>query len=111
MNYVYHKIIGSYDSLSFYLLTPWLYGPLRDLAFLNMNAYSSLSTFISHHLITFISNRYFSTSSSHLNLGLSLLLLSSGLILKYFLNCPSLIHSYYMSCSFQSFLFHICYGV
>ena len=68
-----------------FLFTPWLYGPLRALAFLNLDAHSSLTTFISHHLITFISNRSFSTSSSRLNLGLSLVLLSSGLPWNIFL--------------------------
>jgi len=34
---------------------------------------------------------------------------SLRLTLKYFLNCPSLIHSYYMSNPFQSLLFNICY--
>jgi len=51
-----------------------------------MDAHSSLLTAISH--------RPYSISSSHLNLGL--LLLPSGL-LSYFLNSPSLIHSYCMS--------------
>jgi len=45
-----------------------------------------LSTVICRHLLTFISRRSFSTSSSYLYLGLPFLLLPSGLLSKIFLN-------------------------
>ena len=51
-------------------LTCWLYGPQRALASLITDAHSSLPTAFSRHLLTFISCRSFSTSSSHLNLGI-----------------------------------------
>lgn len=52
------------------------------------DAHSSLSTGWCHHLIIFISCRFFSASSIHLSQGLPILL-PSGL-LKYFLNYPSM---------------------
>jgi len=45
-----------------------------------------LSTVFCRHLLTFISRRSLSTSSSHLYLGLPLLLFPSGLLSKIFLN-------------------------
>ena len=63
-----------------HLLWPWFYGPLRDLASLTTDAHSSLSTAFCRQLLTFISHRSFSTSSSHLNLTFPLLLLSSDLL-------------------------------
>ena len=67
------------------LLTPWLYGPRTALATLNTGAHSSLSTAVCHRLLTFISRRSFSTSSTHINLGLPLLPLPSGLFSDIFL--------------------------
>ena len=60
-----------------YLLTftPWLYGALRALASLIMDAHSSLWTACRRHFLTYISSGSFSKSSSHLSLGLPLLLL------------------------------------
>ena len=71
--------------LIIYLLTPWLYDPLRALASWITDAHSSLSTAFCHHLLNFISRRSFSTSSSHLNLCLPLLPLLSGLLPNIFL--------------------------
>jgi len=68
-----------------YLLTPWLYGPLTALAPLITDANSSLSAAFCRHQLTFICHRSFSTSSSHHNLGLPLLLLPSGLLSDIFL--------------------------
>ena len=65
--------------------TPRLYGPLTALAFLTMNAHSSLSNAFYPYLLTFISCRSFSTSSSHLKLGLPILLLSSSWLSNTFL--------------------------
>ena len=59
-----------------YLLTPWFYGLPRALAPLIMDAHSSLSTAFCYQVWTFICHRSFSTSSSHLSLGLPLLLCS-----------------------------------
>ena len=101
----------SQTSSQFCLLTPRLYSPLKTLSSLITDAHSSLLTAFWCHLLTFISCRSISTYSSHLSLGLPLLLLLSSLLSKYFLNCPSLIHSYYMSNPFQSLLFNICYYV
>jgi hypothetical protein len=75
------------------LLAPWLYGPLGPLAPLITEAHSSLSTAICRHLLSFISLRSFSTSTSHLHLGLPLLLLPSG-FLRYCLNCFA--HTYHI---------------
>jgi hypothetical protein len=68
-----------------YLLTPWLYGPLRTLTSLITDAHSFTSTAFCHHLLTFISRRSFSTSPSHHILGLSRLLLPSDLLSNIFL--------------------------
>lgn len=91
-------------------LTLWLYGPLRALASIITDIHICLSTAFCCCLLTFISHRTFSTSSSHHNLGLPLLPLPSCTP-KYFLNCPSLIHSYYVSNPSQSPLFNIYYYV
>jgi len=48
-------------SISYLLLTPWLYGPLGALASLILRAYFSLCATFSCHLIIFISYRSFST--------------------------------------------------
>ena len=69
---------------SIHSLTPWLYGPLKNLASINKDAHS-LSTAFCHHLLTFISHRSFSTSSSHLNPSLPLHLLMSNLLPNIFL--------------------------
>ena len=66
---------------------------------------SILSTAFCHHLLTLISHRSFATSSNHLNLGLPILLLPSSLLLKYFHNYPSMIHSY--QCPIHSNLFFV----
>jgi hypothetical protein len=58
--------------------------PSMSLGLLVIDAYSSLSTALCHHLLIFISCRSFSTSCSHLSLGLSVLL-PSGLLLNIFL--------------------------
>ena len=58
----------------------WLYGPLTTLASLITGALPFLSTAFCHHLLTIISHRCFSTSSSHLNLCLPILLFPSGLL-------------------------------
>jgi hypothetical protein len=67
------------------LLVPWLYGPLRTSASFMTDAYSSLFWAFFLHLLAFINIKSFSTSSSHLNLGLPTFLLSSGLLSKTFL--------------------------
>ena len=72
--------------------------PTESLALLNYNR----SAFCPH-LLTFISNISFSTSSSHLNLSLPLVLLPPQFTVK-FLNCPSLIHSYQVSNPLQPLL-------
>jgi hypothetical protein len=66
------------------LLTPWLNSPLGALASIT-DADFSLSTAFCRRLLTFISSRSFSTSSSHLYLGLLLLLLRSTLVSNIFL--------------------------
>ena len=53
----------------------WMYGTLRTLASLIMDAHSSLSTACHCHFLNFISSGSFSTSSNHLSLGLPLFLL------------------------------------
>ena len=68
-----------------YLLIPCLYGPLWAWTSLIVDAHSSLSTAFCRHLLTFTSRRFFSTSSSHRNLGLPLLLLPFGLLSHFFL--------------------------
>jgi len=102
----YSQIYNSVYLLT-YFHTLWLYSPLTALASLITGALPSLSTVFCHHLLTFISHRFLSTSSSHLNLCLLLLLFSLRFTLKYF-NCPSLIHSYYMPNPFQLILFNNC---
>jgi hypothetical protein len=83
--------------------------PSETLGFLNYERpFFSIDCLLTPFVNIFISRRSFSTSSSHLNLSLPLLLLPSGLLPNIFLNCPSLNHSYYMSNSFQSF-FNTCY--
>jgi hypothetical protein len=52
-----------------YLLTSWLYSPLRALASLNTDA-NSLSIVLCRHLLTFVSCTSILVSSSHLNRGL-----------------------------------------
>ena len=56
---IYFKLLH----LLTYLLTHWMYGPLRALASLIMEAHSSLSTAFCRHVLTFISRRPFSLSS------------------------------------------------
>lgn len=46
-------------------LTPQLYGPMRVLASFFMDSHSSLLTALCCHLLTFVSHRFFSTSSNH----------------------------------------------
>jgi hypothetical protein len=69
------------------------------------NAHSSLSTAFCRHLLTFISLRYifqsYQSRSSHSST-------SFRFTLKYFLNCPSQIHSCYMSNPFQSLVYKTC---
>ena len=74
------------------LFTPWLHSRLRALASSIMDAHSSLSTAFCHHLYIF---QLFQSRSSPFRTSLQF-------TLKYFLNCPSLIHSYYMSNPFES---------
>ena len=74
-----------YTTLLTYFHTLWLYGPLTALVPLITGALPSLSTASCHRLLTFISHRSFSTSSSHLNLCLLLLLFPSGLLSNTFL--------------------------
>ena len=62
-----------------------LFGPLKNLASIIMDAHSSLSTAFCPHLLTFISHRSFSTSSSHLNPSLPLRPLMSSLLPNIFL--------------------------
>jgi len=57
------------------------YSPLRALAYLIMQAHSSLLTGFCRHLVAFLFHRSFSTSSSHFSFGLPLSLLSSGVLL------------------------------
>jgi len=57
-----------------YTITPWLYSPLKALAFLVTGQFFSVHRLLSPPL-TFISQRSFSTSTNHLNLGLPILLL------------------------------------
>ena len=102
----FHSTLRSlgYCYLPTYLLTdwlnPWLYGPLRSLAFFTTDAYSSLLNALCRHLLTSLSHRSLSTFSSHLNLGLPFLLFPSGLlsnifltILPWFILTTCLIHS------------------
>jgi hypothetical protein len=58
----------------------WLYGHLAPLASIITDAQYSLSPAFYRHLLNSISLRLFSTSSSHLNLELPLLLLPFGLL-------------------------------
>ena len=85
--------------------TRWLYGRQRALAFLTTNVHSSLSTDLCCHLLIFISRRSVSTSSSHLNRGLPLLLLPSVLLPNIFLTllpwyilttCPTLSNLFFL---------------
>ena len=85
-----------------YPRTPRLYGPLTALASLIMDAHSSLSTAFYRHLLNFISRTSFSTSSSHLTLGLPLLLLLSRLLSNILHVLPSSIIS---TCPIHSNLF------
>jgi len=88
-----------------YLLTPWFYSPLRALASFITEAHSSLSNAFSLHLLIFISLRSFSTSSSHLSVGLHLLLLPCGLLSNIFLSVlPSSIPT---TCPTHSYLFFL----
>ena len=66
-------------------LTSRLYGPLRALPSLISEAHTSLSTSFCNRFLPFTSHSSFSTSSSHLNLGLHLFLLPSGLFPNIFL--------------------------
>ena len=88
-----------------YLLSHRPFVPLTALTPLITDAHSSLSTAFRRLLLNSISSRTFSTSSSHLTST------SFQFTLKYFLNCPSLICSYYVSSPFQSVLSNICYYV
>ena len=54
-----------------------------------MDTHSSLLIAFCPHLLTFISHKYFSTSSSHLNLGLLLILLPSSLLTNSMEHSPS----------------------
>ena len=69
-----------------FLLTPWLFGPLTFLASLITDAPSSPPTVFCRHLLTFVSRRSSRKSSSHLCLGLPVLLLSSDLVSNVFLS-------------------------
>jgi hypothetical protein len=60
--------------------------PRALMASLTTDAHFSLSTAFFCHLLTLISSRNFLTSSSHQNLGLSILLLPAGLLSNIFLN-------------------------
>ena len=86
-----------------YLITARPYVSLRILASLITDARSSLSAAFYYNLFTLISRTSFSKSSNHLQLGLPLFT-SLTFTLKYFLTCPSLIHSYYTSNLFQPLL-------
>jgi len=59
--------------------------PSDNLAFFITDALSSLSTALGRHLLTCVSSRPFSAFSSHLNLGLPVLLLTSDLHSNIFL--------------------------
>ena len=75
--FVFHMTVKITAIISLnYLLAPWLYVPLRALVSLITDTNSSLSTAFCHHLLTLISRRSFSTFTSHLSLGLPLLVLS-----------------------------------
>jgi len=74
-------------------------------------AHSFLSTAFCRRLLTFISFRFFSTFSTHFQLGLPFLLLPSGLLSNIVLSALHLIHSYYMSTPFHYLLFDVCYYV
>ena len=113
-----------------FLPTPWLYGFLTALSSLNADTHSSLLIVLCHHLLTFICRRTFSASSGHLNLGLPLLLLPSGLLSNIFLTvfpwsilitCPvhsnlfilisaTISRSLYSSVSWPVHIFHIAFS-
>ena len=59
--------------------------PSESLGPLTTETHSFLSAALCHHLLNFLSHRSFSTSSSHLILGLLLLVLHSGLVSSRFL--------------------------
>ena len=87
------------------MLTFWLFCPLRALASWITDAHSFLSTTFCYHLLIFFSHRSFSTSSSHLNLGLALLPFLSGLFTNIFLTVlPWTIHATCPICSSLFFL-------
>jgi len=75
-----HSLTHSLTHLLTHSLTPWLYSPLTVSASLIMDVHSSLSTAFCRHLLTFNSCTSFTTFSSHLSLGLPLLLFPSGLL-------------------------------
>jgi len=80
-------------------------GLLTALASLITDAYSSLLSVVCCHLLTFVSPISFSTSSSHLILGLAILLLPSGLLSNIFLNV--LPRSILTTCPIHSNLFFL----
>ena len=89
-----------------YYLTSWLYGPPTALDSLITDPCSYLSTTYRQHLLNFISRKSFYVYILQLSQPRSSCSTTSlRFTLKYLLNCPSLIHSYYVSNPFHSFLF------
>ena len=72
-----------------------------------MDTHFSLSNALFHHLLTFNSHRSFPSSSSHLNLGFPLLLLSSGLLSNIFVTV--LPWSILTACSIHSNFFFLIF--
>ena len=86
-------------------LTSWLYGPLRALVNLITKARPSISTALYRHFLPFITHRSFSTTSSHLSLGLPLTQLPSDLLSNIFLTV--LPWSILATCPIHSNLFYL----
>ena len=68
--------------LTFFMYVPilWFHDPLTALVSLITITHYSISAAFCLHYLTFVSYRSFSVSSSHLSLGLPLILLPSGLL-------------------------------
>jgi hypothetical protein len=91
--------------LNTYVQIPRPYDCLRALIPLLAEAHSSLSTAFCRHLLTFISCRSFSNVFKPSQSWSSHFPTSLWFTLKYFLNWPSMIRSYYMSNPFQTLFF------
>jgi hypothetical protein len=74
--WAYHTLWLTYEYVFTY---PWLYGPLRILASCSTDAHSSQLFYFCLHFFTSIPRKSFSTSSSHLSLGLPTSRLTSDL--------------------------------